>query len=150
MVANALVKVEGNRKSVQHLEGGIVKEMRVKEGDRVAAGDVLIVLDDGQARAEYEVLTRDFIVLRATEERLRAELAHRSQMTLPDDLKAYAEDPYLKDVSGCANPSNGGAPCSPRRTAPSHQGENGSARASNCRLRRAGRRLYEAGHVRQG
>ena len=41
-----VVKVEGNRKSVQHLDGGIVKEMRVKEGDKVKAGDVLIVLDD--------------------------------------------------------------------------------------------------------
>ena len=39
VVANAVVKVEGNRKSVQHLDGGIVKELRVKEGDRVAADD---------------------------------------------------------------------------------------------------------------
>src|SRR5205807_6213873 len=89
VVANAVVKVEGNRKSVQHLEGGIVKELRVKEGDRVAAGDVVVVLDDSQARAEYEVLTQDLIVLRATEERLRAELAHRPQMTFPEDLKSY-------------------------------------------------------------
>src|SRR5262249_35125989 len=48
VVANAVVKVEGNRKSVQHLEGGIVKELRVKEGDRVSAGDVLVVLDESQ------------------------------------------------------------------------------------------------------
>src|SRR5262249_1898687 len=52
VVANGFVRVETNRKSVQHLDGGIVKELRVKEGDRVAAGDVLIVLDDTQARAE--------------------------------------------------------------------------------------------------
>ena len=37
MVANGVVKVDGNRKSVQHLDGGIVKELRVKEGDRVKA-----------------------------------------------------------------------------------------------------------------
>src|SRR5215831_5099951 len=79
VVANAVVKVEGNRKSVQHLEGGIVKELRVKEGDKVSAGDVLIVLDDSQARAEFEVLSQDLVVLRATEERLRAELAHRTE-----------------------------------------------------------------------
>ena len=41
VVGNAVVKVEGNRKSVQHLDGGIVKELRVKEGDKVKAGDVL-------------------------------------------------------------------------------------------------------------
>src|SRR6266481_2224324 len=55
VVGNAVVKVDGNRKSVQHLDGGIVKERRIKEGDRVAAGEVLIVLDDTQARAEFEV-----------------------------------------------------------------------------------------------
>ena len=55
VVGNAVVKVEGNRKSVQHLDGGIVKELRVKEGDKVNVGDVLIVLDETQARAEYEV-----------------------------------------------------------------------------------------------
>ena len=98
VVANGLIKVEGNRKSVQHLEGGIVKELRVKEGDRVTAGDVVMVLDDSQARAEHEVLTRDLIVLRATEERLRAELAHHAQMTFPGDLTAYGEDRYVKDV----------------------------------------------------
>jgi HlyD family type I secretion membrane fusion protein len=98
VVANGVVKVEGNRKSVQHLEGGIVKEMRVKEGDQVAAGDVLIVLDDSQARAEYEVLSQDLIVLRATEERLRAELAHRPEIILPDDLKTYPDGRYVKEV----------------------------------------------------
>src|ERR1700730_2648162 len=70
IVAQAVVKVEGNRKSVQHLDGGIVNELRVKEGGKGKAGDVLIVLDDTQARAEYEVLAQEFVVLRATEARL--------------------------------------------------------------------------------
>ena len=51
VVANGVVKVDGNRKSVLHLDGGIVKERRVKEGDRIKAGDVVIVLDDTQAKA---------------------------------------------------------------------------------------------------
>ena len=67
VVATGVVKVEGNRKSVQHLDGGIIKELRVKEGDKVTAGEVLIVLDDTQARADYEVLSQEFVVLRATE-----------------------------------------------------------------------------------
>src|SRR4051794_7561452 len=54
IVGNAIVKVEGNRKSVQHLDGGIVKELRVKEGDKVNAGDILLVLDETQAKAEYD------------------------------------------------------------------------------------------------
>src|SRR5215471_2789175 len=88
VVANGVVKVEGNRKSIQHLDGGIIKELRVKEGDRVNAGDVLIVLDDSQARAEYNVLSQQFLVLRATEERLKAELVGASSLTMPEDLKA--------------------------------------------------------------
>src|SRR5882757_5812847 len=58
VVGNAVVKVEGNRKSVQHLDGGIVKELHVREGERVNVGDLLIALDDTQARAEYDVLTQ--------------------------------------------------------------------------------------------
>src|SRR5258705_7711537 len=67
VVGNAVVKVEGNRKSVQHLDGGIVKELRIKEGDKVNAGEVLIILDETQARAEYDVLSQQYMVLRATE-----------------------------------------------------------------------------------
>ncbi|MBB4369399.1 HlyD family type I secretion membrane fusion protein [Bradyrhizobium sp. cir1] len=98
VVANAVVKVEGNRKSVQHLDGGIVKELRVREGDKVRSGDLLIVLDETQARAEYEVLTQQWAVLRATEVRLLTELDHGSALVMPSDLKARSEDPYLKSV----------------------------------------------------
>src|SRR5258707_7897494 len=56
VVGNAVVKVEGNRKSVQHLDGGIVKELRIREGDKVDAGEILVVLDETQAQAENDVL----------------------------------------------------------------------------------------------
>jgi HlyD family type I secretion membrane fusion protein len=98
VVANAVVKVEGNRKSVQHLDGGIVKELRVKEGDKVRAGDVIIVLDEIQARTEYDVLTQEYVVLRATEARLLAELSHESELVMPQDLKTRSHDPYLNSV----------------------------------------------------
>jgi len=98
VVGNAVVKVEGNRKSVQHLDGGIVKELRVKEGDKVDANEVLIVLDETQAKAEYDVLSQQYMVLRATEARLLTELNHGSEMVMPEDLKAGAEDTYVKSV----------------------------------------------------
>jgi HlyD family type I secretion membrane fusion protein len=100
-VANGFVRVEGNRKSIQHLDGGIVKQLNVKEGDRVKAGDVLIVLDDSQARAEYNVLSQQFLVLRATEERLKAELTGASSLTMPEDLKAAGIE--YPDVTGIWN-----------------------------------------------
>jgi membrane fusion protein, type I secretion system len=92
VVANGFVKVEGNRKSIQHLDGGIVKTLNVKEGDRVNAGDVLIVLDDTQAQAEYKVLSQQLLVLRATEERLKAELTGATSLTMPEDIKAAANE----------------------------------------------------------
>lgn len=98
VVANAVIKVDGNRKSVQHLDGGIVKELHVREGDKVLAGDLLIVLDETQARAEYEVLTQQYAVLRATEVRLLTELDHGSQLVMPPDLKARSDDLYSKSV----------------------------------------------------
>lgn len=98
VVANAVIKVDGNRKSVQHLDGGIVNELHVREGDKVLAGDLLILLDETQARAEYDVLTQEFAVLRATEIRLLTELEHGSQLVMPPDLKARTNDPYLKSV----------------------------------------------------
>src|SRR5712671_3624729 len=96
VVGNAVVKVEGNRKSVQHLDGGIVKELYVKEGDKVGAGDVLVVLDETQARAEYDVLSQQYVVLRATEARLLTELDRGSELVMPEDLKT--QDSYFKSV----------------------------------------------------
>src|SRR5258707_15728250 len=98
VVGNGVVKVEGNRKSVQHLDGGIVKEQRVKEGGRVATGEVLIVLDDTQARAEFEVLSEQYLVLRATEVRLLAELAGETELTMPPELAARQQDLYARSI----------------------------------------------------
>jgi len=98
VVGNAVIKIEGNRKSVQHLDGGIVKEMRIKEGDKVNFGDVLIVLDETQARAEYDVLSQQYLVLRATEVRLLTELDRGSTLVMPGDLKVRSEDTYVKSV----------------------------------------------------
>jgi HlyD family type I secretion membrane fusion protein len=98
VVADGVVKVEGNRKSVQHLDGGIVRELRVKEGDHVEAGDVLVVLDDTQARAEYEVLSEQYLVLRATEARLLTELANGPAMAMPRDLASRKDDAYVGSI----------------------------------------------------
>jgi HlyD family type I secretion membrane fusion protein len=83
VVAPAVVKVEGNRKSVQHLDGGIVKRLNVKEGDHVNIGDVLIVLDDTEARANYEVLAQQYKVLHAAEARLTAEFDGETEFVPP-------------------------------------------------------------------
>ena len=97
IVANGTVKVEGNRKSVQHLDGGIVRTLDVKEGDVVEKDQVLLTLDDSQARAEFEVLSDQYYVLRATEARLVAELAGRDRLTMPPEL-AIADRDVVPDL----------------------------------------------------
>ena len=61
------------RKTVQHLEGGIVKDVLVHDGDIVKKGDPLIILDDSQLRAEYEMNRSQLIASKAIEARLIAE-----------------------------------------------------------------------------
>jgi epimerase transport system membrane fusion protein len=67
------VTVQNYRKTVQHLEGGIVKELHARDGDMVKKGDPLIVLDESQLSAEYESTRNQLIVARYKEARLRAE-----------------------------------------------------------------------------
>ncbi len=72
-LAQGVVTVQSFRKTIQHLEGGIVKELHARDGDMVKAGDPLIVLDDTQIRADYEVTRSQLIAAQAMEARLRAE-----------------------------------------------------------------------------
>ncbi|WP_152224450.1 HlyD family type I secretion periplasmic adaptor subunit [Pseudomonas sp. SCB32] len=71
--APGVVTVQTYRKTVQHLEGGIVKEVLVHDGDIVKRDDPLIVLDDAQLRFEYEMTRGQLIAAKAMEARLKAE-----------------------------------------------------------------------------
>ena len=56
-IAPGVVSPESSRQTVQHLEGGIIRELKVREGQRVGAGDLLVVLEDVRARSEVGALT---------------------------------------------------------------------------------------------
>jgi len=71
--APGVVTVQAYRKTVQHLEGGIVKAVLVHDGDIVKRDDPLIILDDAQLRFEYEMTRSQLVAARAMEARLRAE-----------------------------------------------------------------------------
>jgi len=79
--APGVVTVQTYRKTVQHLEGGIVKDVMVHDGDIVKKGDPLIILDDGQMRAEYEMTRNQLIVAKAMEARLMAERDNKTSIT---------------------------------------------------------------------
>jgi len=97
-VAPAVVKVEGNRKSVQHLEGGIVKELRVREGDKVATEQTLILLDDTQARAAVDVYSKQYDELTAQEARLIAERDGAAAVQFPQALIARRAEPDVAAI----------------------------------------------------
>lgn len=95
VVADGVVTVEGNRKSVQHLQGGIVKEIKVKDGDSVQAGQTLLLLDDTTARAQYDIYFQQLALARATEARLTAELSKAEAVEFPQDLVS-STDPFVQ------------------------------------------------------
>ena len=85
--APGVVTVQTYRKTVQHLEGGIVKELLVHDGDTVKKGDPLIVLDDSQVGAEYEMNRSQLIAAKATEARLRAERDGKTTIDFGDAIE---------------------------------------------------------------
>lgn len=85
--APGTISLEGNRKVVQHLEGGIVAEILVEEADTVSEGDILLRLSDVEARSNLDVITTRLDVAKVTEARLLAERELADTVALPDDLR---------------------------------------------------------------
>ena len=75
-----VVTVQSYRKTVQHLEGGIVKDVLAHDGDIVKKGDPIIVLDDAQLKAEYDTTYSQLVAAKAMEARLRAERDGKSEI----------------------------------------------------------------------
>jgi len=96
ITATGVVSAETNRKTVQHLEGGIVREIHVREGQHVQAGQVLFRLDRTQAKAGYELQRNQLDSAIAQEARLIAERDGQDQIALPQELLDRADDPNVK------------------------------------------------------
>lgn len=90
--AQAIVSIDTKRKQVQHLSGGIIKEVFVKEGQQVNAGDVLLTLDNAATKARYEEVRQRYLGGRAIENRLQAEQSGASRIQFHDDLNKFRSD----------------------------------------------------------
>ncbi|MBK3444153.1 HlyD family type I secretion periplasmic adaptor subunit [Pseudomonas lactis] len=86
--APGVVTVQTYRKTVQHLEGGIVKDVLAHDGDIVKKDDPIIVLDDAQLKAEYETTYSQLIAAKAMEARLRTERDGKSEIDFGQLLPA--------------------------------------------------------------
>lgn len=92
VIAPGMVKVSGERKTVQHLEGGIIDEILVREGDHVQKGDVLIKLKSIKAEASLDLLSGRLSAKLAEQDRLTAEMGMAKQITWSPELKSQRMD----------------------------------------------------------
>jgi HlyD family type I secretion membrane fusion protein len=98
VIASGHVRVDSHRKTVQHLEGGIIREILVREGDEVPTGAVLLRLDDTQSGATLDLLRGQHDALKALEARLEAERDGRAAVAFPPTLDARRGDPRVAAI----------------------------------------------------
>lgn len=95
VIAPGVLVPETGRKTIKHVDGGIIGEILVNEGDAVRAGAVLLRLDQTQADARLEVLSADHLDSLALEARLTAELQEQERIDWPAQLLARIEGPAV-------------------------------------------------------
>jgi HlyD family secretion protein len=93
VVASGSLVVDSNVKKVQHLTGGIVGELRVRDGDHVRAGDIVVRLDETVTRANLAIITKGLDELMARKARLESERDGSDTLVFPAQLLAGAGDP---------------------------------------------------------
>jgi protease secretion system membrane fusion protein len=91
-----MVTLDTKRKAVQHLSGGIVKEVLVQEGEKVKEGQTLLRLDPAVAKSNYESVRQRYLGFRAMQSRLFAEQAGSDLIALHPDVKDAMGDPLIK------------------------------------------------------
>ena len=103
VIAGGVVKVDSSRKSIQHLEGGIVSEILVRDGDKVEAGQVLVRLDKTRAGASLGVLQTGYSDSLAQQARLLAERDGKDEIEFSEEL--YRQ-PKVDDLLEAQRSSN--------------------------------------------
>ena len=98
LIAPGSVVVESNVKKVQHPTGGVVGELRARDGDVVKAGDVVVRLDDTVTKASLAIVVKTLNGLYARAARLEAEQRGETKLTFPSQLTDRSDDPDVKNV----------------------------------------------------
>ena len=98
VIAPGFVKIDLNRKLVQHQEGGIVRAVRVRDGDRVQAGQELVLLDDVRIDAQLDLLRTQLDAEHAKAARLEAERAYQSAPSFPATLKKRSKEAKIAEL----------------------------------------------------
>ncbi len=98
IIAPGQLVVESDVKKVQHPTGGVVGELRVREGDHVTAGDVVLRLDDTQTRASLAIVTKGLDEFNARKAREEAERDGLDDIAFPSELTARASEPDVARI----------------------------------------------------
>jgi HlyD family secretion protein len=98
LIAPGQIVVESSVKKVQHPTGGVVGELRARDGDVVKAGDIVVRLDDTVTKASLAIVTKNLDALWARAARLEAEQRGLDRITFPPQLMARADDPDVKGL----------------------------------------------------
>jgi membrane fusion protein, epimerase transport system len=104
-VGRGVIEVENHRKTVQHLEGGIVRTIHVRDGDIVTSGQVLVTLDDTQAMAQLELQRGQYLIALAREARLVAQRDGLDRVVYPKALLDAASDSRVREAMQVQNQS---------------------------------------------
>ena len=98
VVTSGTLIVDGKRRKIQHSDGGVIRKLLVKEGDRVRTGQTLIQLDQTRAQATNDVLQGAYDAARAEEARLIAERDQLDDIPFPIDLVDRREQPEVSKI----------------------------------------------------
>ncbi|WP_454621093.1 HlyD family type I secretion periplasmic adaptor subunit [Bradyrhizobium cenepequi] len=95
VIASGKVVVESNVRRIQHPSGGVVAEIRVKDGDHVKAGDLLVKLDETHAKASLALIEIELRRFQARKARLEAERDGKAGIVVPQELAERAGEPAV-------------------------------------------------------
>lgn len=98
VIAQGQLVVDSSVKKVQHPTGGVVADLRVRDGDIVKAGEIVIKLDDTQTRANLQIVAKGLDELFARRAREEAEIDGMDNVTFPSDLVARKDDPEVERI----------------------------------------------------
>ena len=99
VITTGLVEVESGNQVIEHVDGGMVSEILVRDGDRVAQGDVLLRFSDGKVRSEETILKAQYAELVARRNRLEAEFLSEEAIGWNERLLTMAaSDPQVQQI----------------------------------------------------
>ncbi|ABE63715.1 Type I secretion membrane fusion protein, HlyD [Nitrobacter hamburgensis X14] len=98
VVASGVFVATGQNKTIQHLEGGVISDIMVHEGDTVEPGQILVKLDRTTAKAEMQRLFLRNARLTAVDARLQAQVREEAEVNFPPDLAPDSKDPQIRSI----------------------------------------------------